>query len=67
MWQAIKLCLELGFSKAIFEGDALLVINAINQKGLNMVYYGQLVENIKGVIRSKKDGMSSLFIENVMN
>jgi hypothetical protein len=31
VWQAIQFCWELGFQRAIFEGDSLIVISALRQ------------------------------------
>jgi ribonuclease HI len=44
---AVIFAKELGFSNVIFEGDALIVVKAVNSKEPCESNYGHLVEDVK--------------------
>ncbi|XP_042958198.1 uncharacterized protein LOC122293794 [Carya illinoinensis] len=52
--RAMKLCAKLNFENVIFEGDALAVVKAINGERESWEWYGQLVEDMKGVLKNRK-------------
>lgn len=44
------ICKELAFTKVILEGDAQVIINAINCEHEDMSWYGYLVEDFKEML-----------------
>ncbi|XP_042939495.1 uncharacterized protein LOC122274525 [Carya illinoinensis] len=54
LWRAMKLCAELNFENVIFEGDALVVVNAVNSEKESWEWYGQMVEDMKGVLKIRQ-------------
>ena len=50
LWRALTLCEELNVWEAVFEGDALGVIQAINSKEESWEWSGQLIEDIRGIL-----------------
>ncbi|XP_042942660.1 uncharacterized protein LOC122276827 [Carya illinoinensis] len=53
LWRAMKLCAELNMTRVIFEGDALNVIRAVNNPDSSWEWHGQLVEDIKEVLKNR--------------
>jgi ribonuclease HI len=49
---AAKLCHDLGIFEVVLEGDSILVTKAIGGHGENWLRFGQIVEDIKLVLRS---------------
>ncbi|KAF5477203.1 hypothetical protein F2P56_003868 [Juglans regia] len=45
LWRAVELCIELNMKNIVFEGDALVVIKAVNSKKEVWVWYGQPIED----------------------
>ena len=43
---AVKFVSEVGIQEAIFEGDSLIVIQALNNGGASEASYGNLIDNI---------------------
>ncbi|XP_042992245.1 uncharacterized protein LOC122318727 [Carya illinoinensis] len=54
LWRVMKLCAELNFENVIFEGDALVVVNAVNSEKESWEWYGQMVEDMKGVLKNRQ-------------
>jgi ribonuclease HI len=50
--RAVYFCQELGFHQVILEGDALLVVQALNTGGTNWCRYGHLLDEAKGILNS---------------
>ncbi|KAF5450110.1 hypothetical protein F2P56_014981 [Juglans regia] len=48
---AMDLCRDLNFDKVIFEGDAQIVINAVNNQDEDLSFYGSIIEELKMVIK----------------
>ncbi|XP_041016205.1 uncharacterized protein LOC121258730 [Juglans microcarpa x Juglans regia] len=46
LWRALCLCVELNIHKAIFEGDSLEVIKAVNNREECLEWHGQIIEDI---------------------
>lgn len=48
-WRAFEICSELSFSfsKLIFEGDVVAVINRINKEGDDHSWMGHIIDDIK--------------------
>lgn len=44
LWRALIFCSELGIEKALFEGDAQVLINAIKCEDECLAWFGNLVE-----------------------
>ncbi|XP_042958163.1 uncharacterized protein LOC122293740 [Carya illinoinensis] len=51
--QAMKLCANLNITEVIFEGDALKVVRAVNNPESSWEWYGQVVKDIKEVLRNR--------------
>ncbi|XP_042962682.1 uncharacterized protein LOC122296954 [Carya illinoinensis] len=51
--QAMKLCADLNITDVIFEGDALKVVKAVNNPESSWEWHGQVVEDIKKVLRNR--------------
>ncbi|XP_042974665.1 uncharacterized protein LOC122306301 [Carya illinoinensis] len=51
--QAMKLCADLNITEVIFEGDALKVVRAVNNLESSWEWHGQVVEDIKKVLRNR--------------
>ncbi|XP_041004068.1 uncharacterized protein LOC121249423 [Juglans microcarpa x Juglans regia] len=49
--RAMELCSELGFNQICFEGDAKLVVDAVNTKQVDNSWLGQLTEDIQQIIK----------------
>jgi hypothetical protein len=45
-------CGELGFKRAVFEGDSLIVVSALQQNSSCWLVYGQLLDDIKTKLNS---------------
>ncbi|XP_042972892.1 uncharacterized protein LOC122304693 [Carya illinoinensis] len=66
LWRAMKLCAELNFRKVQFEGDALAVVNAVNSPEECWERHGQVVEDLKDVLR-KRRGWSVMHVNRCCN
>ncbi|XP_042973059.1 uncharacterized protein LOC122304861 [Carya illinoinensis] len=66
LWRAMKLCEELKFSKVQLEGDAKSVINAVNNAEECWEWHGQLIEDVKSVLKNRKQ-WSVLHVNRVCN
>ncbi|XP_042944583.1 uncharacterized protein LOC122278459 [Carya illinoinensis] len=55
LWRAMKLCAELNFRKVQFEGDTLSVMNAVNSSDECWERHGQVIEDLKDVLRKRID------------
>ncbi|XP_041003875.1 uncharacterized protein LOC121249222 [Juglans microcarpa x Juglans regia] len=55
LWEALKVCAELNWTKAIFEGDALSVIKSVNSSSCCWEWHGQLVEDIKLILYNSQN------------
>ncbi|XP_042950559.1 uncharacterized protein LOC122282640 [Carya illinoinensis] len=53
MLRAIQLCRELGFRQVQLEGDAKLVVDAINSNTQDSSWDGQVIEDIKSVLKAQ--------------
>ncbi|XP_041009471.1 probable inactive receptor kinase At5g53320 [Juglans microcarpa x Juglans regia] len=49
--RTIEVCREMGFNKVVFEGDALIVINAVKEDVACWAWYGQVVEDVKSSLK----------------
>jgi hypothetical protein len=46
----VKFCTQVGLRHIFLEGDALQVVNAVRSAGQSWNRFGQIVEDIRGVI-----------------
>ncbi|XP_041027052.1 uncharacterized protein LOC121267270 [Juglans microcarpa x Juglans regia] len=78
LWYAVDLCNELGFNKVIFEGDAQLVVEAVNSEDEDLFARGHIIEDIKTVfkgrsawkvkfIRREENGVAHLLAKNTLD
>lgn len=51
--RAMVFCLELGFTVAQFEGDAQIVVTALNNETESLAWYGHLVEEAKLIFQQQ--------------
>jgi ribonuclease HI len=49
---AVELCRDIGIFEVVLEGDSIMVTKAISGIGENWLRFGQIVEDIKLVLRS---------------
>lgn len=54
LWKAMQLCNDLNIQNAIFEGDAKVVIMAVNGDEENLFYIGSLIDDIRNVLSFRK-------------
>ncbi|XP_042958143.1 uncharacterized protein LOC122293710 [Carya illinoinensis] len=54
LWQAVELSHELGFNRVILEGDAQVVISAVNSVDEDLSSGGHIVEDVKAVLRERR-------------
>ncbi|XP_059437059.1 uncharacterized protein LOC132170184 [Corylus avellana] len=47
---AVIFATEMGYSNVIFEGDAFMIVNAINSRGICESNYGHFVEDVKRLL-----------------
>lgn len=52
LWRAVWLCGELGYTKVVFEGDSLLIVEAVGQGSPCSRNFGQLIEDTRIVLQS---------------
>ena len=50
--RAMELCKEVGINDILLKGDSLLVVRAVSDSGQSWLRYGQIIEDIKWVMRS---------------
>ncbi|KAF5452147.1 hypothetical protein F2P56_027178 [Juglans regia] len=55
LWKAIEVCRDLNLERVIFEGDAQVIVKAVNSKEEDRSAYGSIVEASKKLISSWKD------------
>ncbi|XP_042972830.1 uncharacterized protein LOC122304638 [Carya illinoinensis] len=48
--RVMELCIELGLSQVCFEGDAKVVIDAVNSKEEDSSWYGQKIEDLQQIM-----------------
>ncbi|KAF5445799.1 hypothetical protein F2P56_034822 [Juglans regia] len=53
LWKALKMCEELRIGEAELEGDALSIVNAINNREENWEWGGQTIEDIRGLLHNR--------------
>jgi ribonuclease HI len=51
---AVELCRDVGVQDLILEGDSLTVVKAIASRGQINHYFGQIIEDIQMVLRSRR-------------
>jgi ribonuclease HI/exonuclease III len=51
---AVELCRDVGVQDLILEGDSLTVVKAIASRGQINHYFGQIIEDIRMVLRSRR-------------
>jgi hypothetical protein len=52
MWKAVEICEELGYTKVVFEGYSLLIVESLNQGFPCLKNYGQIIEETRVVLKS---------------
>ncbi|KAG2675064.1 hypothetical protein I3760_13G167000 [Carya illinoinensis] len=52
LWKALELCRDLGFCRVLFEGDAQVIIKAVNEENSDYPLYGSIGWKIQYVQRS---------------
>lgn len=57
----MELCLELGFQRAQLEGDAQVLINAINGEEDFWTWYGELVDDARRVLKGLHEWSLNFF------
>ncbi|XP_042950060.1 uncharacterized protein LOC122282171 [Carya illinoinensis] len=55
IWKALKVCSDLNVHKVIFEGDAKVVIAAVQSEEEDLSVISPLVDVIRNVMRNRKD------------
>ncbi|XP_042939537.1 uncharacterized protein LOC122274574 [Carya illinoinensis] len=60
--RATLLCSELGLTQVQLEGDAKMVVEAINSRSFNSSWDGQVIEDIKAVVHAQP-GWSVAFVK----
>jgi hypothetical protein len=53
--RAVEYCHNRGFSNIILEGDLLQVVQSLSKIGFNWTRHGQIVEDIREIMRSFQD------------
>ncbi|XP_040988914.1 uncharacterized protein LOC121236529 [Juglans microcarpa x Juglans regia] len=53
LWKAMKMCDELQMGEVEFEGDALCIVKAVNNKDENWEWGGQTIEDIQGLLHNR--------------
>jgi ribonuclease HI len=51
---AVELCRDVGIQNLILEGDSLAVVKAIESRVQTNHYYGQIIEDIRVVLSSRR-------------
>lgn len=51
IWKAV--CIDLNFSKVVFEGDAKVIVNAVNEEKEDYSSYGSVIEDAKNLLRER--------------
>ncbi|XP_041017867.1 uncharacterized protein LOC121260078 [Juglans microcarpa x Juglans regia] len=55
LYRAMVLCHELSLCNVIFEGDAQSVVKAVKSKEENWLWFGQVVDDIKELLKRRQD------------
>lgn len=56
LWRAMELCMELNTRNVIFEGDAQVLVKALNSDDSeSWTWYGQVIEDIRTLLRCRTD------------
>ncbi|KAF5441808.1 hypothetical protein F2P56_036977, partial [Juglans regia] len=53
LWRAMKLCVELNLSMVQLDGDALSVVQAVNNNAASWDWNGQLIDGLKIVLKNR--------------
>ncbi|XP_041001630.1 uncharacterized protein LOC121247328 [Juglans microcarpa x Juglans regia] len=64
--RAMDLCTELGFNQVCFEGDAKAIMDAVNSKGEDNSWIGQMIEDMQLLIR-RNQAWSLRFVQRTVN
>jgi len=49
-YQAVKFAAEIGLSRVVFEGDSVVIINALNKATGDLASYGTILEDIRALV-----------------
>lgn len=63
MWKAMEVYKDFNFNKVIFEGDAQVIVNAVNDVQEDFSIYGSVIEYVKKLLQTRNGWMSSLCTE----
>lgn len=55
LWRAVDLCMQMGFTKVVLEGDSLTIIRAVQNAEFNMSQYDQVVEDVKELLKYNQE------------
>ena len=50
LWRAVEVCTELRFVNVEFEGDALTIVDSVNNRDENWAWYGQIVDDLRSIL-----------------
>ncbi|KAF5451273.1 hypothetical protein F2P56_026390 [Juglans regia] len=53
LWFAVELCLDLGFNRVTFEGDAQSVVKVVNSREEDLSCGGHIIEDIKTILEGR--------------
>ncbi|XP_035547284.1 uncharacterized protein LOC118348864 [Juglans regia] len=53
LWKAMVICRDLRLEKVIFEGDAQVIVKAVNNASEDFSVYGSLTEGIKHLLKGR--------------
>ncbi|KAF5469997.1 hypothetical protein F2P56_010551 [Juglans regia] len=53
LWKAMEVCRELNFNRVLFEGDAQVIVNAVNKGDEDYSSYGSVIEDAKKLLKAK--------------
>ncbi|KAF5471762.1 hypothetical protein F2P56_008532, partial [Juglans regia] len=53
LWKAMVICRDLRLEKVIFEGDAHVIVKAVNNASEDYSVYGSLIEGIKQLLKGR--------------
>ncbi|KAF5449973.1 hypothetical protein F2P56_030363 [Juglans regia] len=64
--RAMDLCIELGFNQVCFEGDVKAIVDAVNTKGEDNSWIGQMIEDMQLLLRMNQ-AWSLRFVQRTVN
>ncbi|KAF5455032.1 hypothetical protein F2P56_024651 [Juglans regia] len=64
--RAMNLCTELGFNQVCFEGYAKAIVDAVNSKGEDNSWIGQMIEDMELLTR-RNQAWSPRFVQRTAN